>query len=109
MDEVLAKAADLGRAIRGTEKYARLRDAEAAVMKSPDSVKLAEALTTLQNELSAAEAKGKPLDAALKDRYEKIAAAVSLDSKLITLSKVQREFQDLVNEVSRTMLGELKP
>src|SRR5690349_6132098 len=109
MDEVLAKAADLGRAIKATEKYARLRDAEAAAMKSPDSVKLAEALTTLQQELAANEAKGKPLDAGLKERYEKIAAAVSLDPKLLTLARVQKEFQELVNEVSRTMPGELKP
>ena|SRR5690349_9294573 len=108
MDDVLAKAAELGRAIRGTEKYRKLRDAEADVMKSPDSVKLAEALGTLQQERSAAEASGKPLDPSLKDRYEKIAAAVSLDPKLLTLAKVQKEFQDLVNEVSRTMLGELK-
>ena len=109
MDEVLAKAADLGRAIKGTEKYVRLREAEATVMKSPDSVKLAEALTTLQQELAAAESKGKPIDPGLKERYEKIAAAVALDPKLLTLARVQKEFQDLVNQVSRTMLGELKP
>ena len=109
MDDVLAKAADLGRAIRATENYKRLRDAEAEVLKFPDSVKLAEGLATLQGELAASEKRGKGLDPDLKERYEKIAAAVSLDPRLLHLSKVQREFQDLVNEVSRTMLGELKP
>ena len=108
MDDVLAKAADLGRAIRATEKYRALRDAEAAVMKSPDSVKLAEALATLQGERSAAAAGKKPPEKGLEDRYGKIAAAVALDPRLVQLSKAQQEFQALVNDVSRTMLAQLK-
>ncbi len=109
MDDVLAKAADLGRAIRGTEKYRVLREAEAVVMKSPESVKLAEALSTLQQEKAAAEAAGKVVDAAFKDRLDRISAAVALDPRLVTLARAQQEFQALVNDVSRKMLGELKP
>ena len=109
MDDVLAKAAELGKAVRATEKFRALRAAEATVMKSPDTVKLAEALSTLQNELAEREKAGKPMDAAFKERFEKIASAVALDPGLLTLSKAQKEFQALIDEVSRTMLGELKP
>jgi cell fate (sporulation/competence/biofilm development) regulator YlbF (YheA/YmcA/DUF963 family) len=77
-------------------------------MKSPDSVKLAEAYATLQQERAKAEKSGKPVDPALKERFEKIAAAVALDPRIVELARAQQEFQDLVNEVSRTMLGELK-
>ncbi len=108
MSEVLAKASDLGRAIRGTETFRSLRDAEAAVMKSPDSVKLAEALGTLQQERAAAERTGKAPGADLEERLGKIAAAVALDPSLRTLSAAQREFQALVASVSRAMLDELR-
>jgi cell fate (sporulation/competence/biofilm development) regulator YlbF (YheA/YmcA/DUF963 family) len=108
MDDVLAKAADLGRAVRATPKFQALRDAEAAVLKSPDSVKLAEAYATLQQERAKAEKSGKPVDAGLQDRFDKISAAVALDPRLLALSRAQQEFQDLVSQVSRTMLGELK-
>jgi cell fate (sporulation/competence/biofilm development) regulator YlbF (YheA/YmcA/DUF963 family) len=109
MDDVLAKAADLGRAIRGTEKYRVLREAEGVVMKAPESVKLAEALSTLQQEKAAAEAAGRAVDAALQDRLGKISAAVALDPRLLDLARAQQEFQALVNDVSRRMLAELKP
>lgn len=109
MEDVLAKAAGLGKAIRGTEKFRALREAEATVMKSADSVKLAEALGTLQQERAAAERAGKKLDDASRARLEKVSAAAALDPKLVALARAQEEFQALVNEVSRTMLGELKP
>ena len=109
MDEVLAKAADLGRAIRGTEKYRALRAAEGEVMKDEASVTLAQALATLQEEGAAAIRAGKPLDPAVQERLEKIAGAAAIDPKLQALAKSQKEFQALVDEVSRTMLAELKP
>ncbi len=109
MDEVLDKAADLGRAIRATEKYRVLREAEGVVMKSPDSVKLAEALATLQQEKAKAAASGKPFTADAQERLDKVAAAVGLDPRLLALAKAQAEFQALVNDVSRRMLSELKP
>lgn len=109
MDEVLAKAADLGKAIRATEKYAALRKAEAAVLKDADTVRLAQALATLQEERAAAARTGQPLSADAQQRLEKIAAAAALDARLQALSKAQKEFQALVDQVSRTMLSELKP
>ena len=109
MDEVQAKAADLGKAIRATEKYRVLRTAEGAVMQDADCVKLAQALATLQGERAAAERAGKPLDAPAQERLEKIAGAAALDPKLQALAKAQKEFQALVDDVSRTMLSELKP
>ena len=108
MDDVLAKAADLGRAVRATEKFRALRAAEASVMKSPDTVKLAEALSTLQRERADLDRAGTPMDASFKERYEKIANAAALDPTLVALSKAQGEFQALIDQVSRTMLAELK-
>lgn len=108
MQDVLAKAADLGKAIRGTEKFRALREAEAAVMGSADSVKLAEALGTLQQEQAAAARSGKAPAADLESRLGKIAAAASLDPRLQALSTAQREFQALVDSVNRAMLAELK-
>ena len=108
MDDVLAKAADLGRAIRATEKFRSLRAAEAAVMKSPETVTLAGALSSLQQERADRDRAGKPIDAAFKERFEKIASAAALDPGLVALSKAQKEFQALIDEVSKTMLAELK-
>jgi cell fate (sporulation/competence/biofilm development) regulator YlbF (YheA/YmcA/DUF963 family) len=109
MDDVLARAADLGKAVRATEKFRALRAAEAAVMKSPGTVTLAEALVTLQKERADLDRAGKPLDDAFKVRFEKVAAAAAIDPGLIALSKAQKEFQALIDEVSRAMLAELKP
>ena len=109
MQEVLAKAADLGKAIRGTEKFRALRAAEGAVMASADSVKLAQALATLQQERAEAARTGKAFAPEAAARLEKIAAAAALDPRLMDLSRTQREFQALVDEVSRAMLAELKP
>ncbi len=109
MDEVLAKAADLGKAIRATDKYRALRASESDVMRDGDCVKLAQALSTLQEETAAAARAGTTLDAQARERLEKIAAAASLDPKLQALAKAQKEFQALVDDVSRTMLAELKP
>jgi cell fate (sporulation/competence/biofilm development) regulator YlbF (YheA/YmcA/DUF963 family) len=108
MGDVLAKAADLGRAIRETGKFKALRAAEAEAMKSPDSVKLASALAQLQQEKAAAEKAGKDPGAAFRERYDKIEAAVALDPRLVALARAQAEFQALVNDVSRTMLEQLK-
>ena len=109
MNHVLARAADLGKAMRETERFRALRAAEAAVMAAPDSVKLAEALGTLQKRIADAAAEGKDLEAGTKESLEKIASAAALDPLLRGLWKAQQEFQGLVDEVSRTMLGELKP
>lgn len=108
MQDVLAKATDLGRAIRGTERFRALRAAEAAVMGNAESVKLAQALATLQQERAEAARTGKALAPETAARLEKIAAAAALDPRLLDLSRTQREFQTLVDEVSRTMLAELK-
>jgi cell fate (sporulation/competence/biofilm development) regulator YlbF (YheA/YmcA/DUF963 family) len=109
MDDVTAKAAELGRAIRGTPKFRALREAEAAVMGNGDSVKLARALAALQEEAGKARGEGKEPDAAFKESLEKISAAAALDPRLVALARAQEEFQALVDSVSRTMLGELKP
>lgn len=108
MEEILAKAAELGRAIRGTAAFRALRDAEAAVMASPDSVKLAEAIATLHGERTSRAAAGKPLDAATAERIGKVAAAVAADPLLQALSRAQQEFQAVVDGVNRTMLAELR-
>ena len=109
MEEVLAKASDLGRAIRGTGKFRALRDAEAAVMKSPESVKLAEALGTLQQEQAEAARAGKALGEESRVRLENIAAAAALDPRIQALDAEQKEFQALVNRVNGAMLAELGP
>lgn len=109
MEDVLARAAELGRAIRATEKFKALRDAEAAVMANPDSVTLAEALGALHRQRAEDEAAGKPMDAAMAERVEKITGAVAVDERLQALSRAQQEFQALVDRVNQTMLGQLKP
>jgi len=108
-DDVLSRAADLGRAVRDTPKYRALREAEAAVMKDAESVKLAQALATLQERRASLAKEGKALDPADGERLEKIAAAAATDPRLQALSKAQAAFQDLVNSVSRAMLDQLKP
>ena len=108
MDDCLARAADLGRALRETAAFRALRAAEASVLEDKGSVELARALSTLQEKRAALGREGKPLDAADQASLEKIAAAAAADARLVALSKAQSAFQDLVNSVSRTMLGELK-
>ena len=109
MDDVLPRAADLGRAIRGTEPFRALRAAEAEVMKDAASVKLAQALSTLQEKRAALVREGKDLDAPDRASLETIAAAAAADARLQALSKAQAAFQALVDSVSRTMLEQLKP
>ena len=109
MDDVLAKAAELGGAIRETEKFRALREAEGAVIKSPDSVKLAEALGTLHQEKAAAAREGRTLGKEFEERFERIAAAAELDPRLQALSSAQKAFQALIDSVNRTMIAELRP
>jgi cell fate (sporulation/competence/biofilm development) regulator YlbF (YheA/YmcA/DUF963 family) len=108
MDEVLAQAAALGRAIRGTEKFRLLKEAEAAVLARPDAVTLAGALAQLQQERAAAAKEGRTPDAAFRERYEKVEAAAATDPALVALARAQADFQALVGAVSRAMLDELK-
>jgi len=109
MDDVLARAADLGRAVRATRPFAALREAEAAVMKDADSVKLAGALSALQQKQSALAREGKSLPDDERESLRKILAAAAADPRLQALSKAQAEFQSLVDSVSRAMLDQLKP
>lgn len=109
MEDVIAKATELGRTLRGAAEFQALREAEAAVMAAPDSVTLAEALGTLHRQRAADQAAGKPMDAATADRIGKVAAAVALDERLQALSKAQQAFQALVDRVNRAMLDELRP
>jgi cell fate (sporulation/competence/biofilm development) regulator YlbF (YheA/YmcA/DUF963 family) len=109
MDDVLPRAADLGRAIRATERFRALREAEAEVMKDAGSVKLAQALATLQEKKAALAREGKELAAPDRASLETIAAAAAADARLQALSKAQAAFQELVDSVSRTMLEQLKP
>ena len=108
MEDVLAKATDLGKAIRATEKFRALREAEAAVVAVPESVRLAEALGTLQEERVAAARSGKALGPEFEDRLQKIVAAAGLDPRIQGLSLAQKSFQELVDRVNRTMLAELQ-
>jgi cell fate (sporulation/competence/biofilm development) regulator YlbF (YheA/YmcA/DUF963 family) len=108
MDDVLAKATELGKAIRATEKFRLLREAETAVMNSADSVKLAEALGTIQRERMEAARDGKALPPEAEGRLQKILAAAGLDPRLQALSLAQQEFQALVDRVNHTMLDELR-
>jgi cell fate (sporulation/competence/biofilm development) regulator YlbF (YheA/YmcA/DUF963 family) len=108
MDDVLARAAELGRAVRETPPFRALRAAEAAVMKDADTVKLAGALSALQQQQAALARQGKSLPAAEKASLEKILAAAAADPRLQALSKAQAEFQALVDSVSRAMLDQLK-
>ena len=109
MEDVLAKAADLGRTLCAAPEFRALRDAEAAVMAAPDSVTLAEALGTLHRRRAADQAAGKPMDAATAEAIEKITAAVALDDRLQALSRAQQAFQALVDRVNGAMLAELRP
>ncbi|MCK6480066.1 MAG: YlbF family regulator [Planctomycetaceae bacterium] len=109
MSDVLARASELGRALRDTPEFRALRDAESAVMASPESVTLAEALGTLHRQRAEAEKSGKPMDPATAARVEAVTGAVAVDPLLQALSRAQQEFQALVHRVNRAMLDELKP
>ena len=89
MDDVLARAADLGKAVRDTPPFRALRDAEAAVMKDAETVKLAGALSALQQKQAALAREGKALPADERTSLEKILAAAAADPRLQALSKAQ--------------------
>ncbi len=109
MEDVIAKASELGRTLCAAPEFLALREAEAAVMASPDSVTLAEALGTLHQRRAADQAAGRPMDAATAETIGKITAAVAIDERLQALSRAQQAFQALVDRVNRAMLAELRP
>ena len=109
MDDVLSRAADLGKAVRATAPFLALRAAEAAVMKDADTVQLAGALSALQQKQAALARDGKHLPDAEKASLDKILAAAAADPRLQALSKAQAEFQALLDSVSRAMRDQLKP
>jgi len=107
MDRVIALAKKLGSTIGETDRFKRLREAEKALEEDEGSRKLLADLEALQHELAEKQVDGKPIEPEEKHRLADLQASVHGSEALQNLAKAQADYMELMNQVNRTLRGEL--
>ena len=107
MDRLIALAGRLGKAIRDTERFSRLRQAEEALEADEEARKALSEAEALQRQIAEREAEGKPVEPEEKHRLADLQSAVHASQTLQGLARAQADYMELMNEVNGAIRNEL--
>ena len=109
MEELLALADKLGRAIAAHERFQALRAAEKRVKEDAAASKAQTDLENHMNRISELEMSGKPVEVADKRTLDRLQNEFRTQGTLQQLVKAQADYLEMMNKVNETIVSQLRP
>jgi cell fate (sporulation/competence/biofilm development) regulator YlbF (YheA/YmcA/DUF963 family) len=106
-EEILDLARRLGQALARHERFARLRDAEAAVRKDADAPQLSHELNEQMIKIARLEDQMKPIEPADKHLLQELRDKVYSNAALQDLARANADYMEIMSQVNNIIQKEL--
>ena len=103
MQEILAKARDLGQTILASSVFKKLRDLEGSVLKDPEATRVIKEFEEAMTALQAKQERSEPISPEEKRQVQTLQEQVATNQDIQGLARAQAEYRALMEAVNEAI------